>query len=365
MPSTKTVAAKGAKTGKSKAEAKSKAAAAGHPSFIDMITVSGIGSDCIIENKEDSRSGVSRPTIKKFVIFINYFVFSTTDLDHRFIEEKYKIEMTGLQLSNLNRAITKGAENNVFTLPKGPSGKVKLAPKASKSESKENDAPKKAATTEKVEKKAAPKATKAKTTKASSSNVLKPKKNITSAAPPKGVKAAPVVKKTSTSAAKKAPVKATSKATTTKKAPAKAPTVKKAASKKVTSGDAKKADKAKAAATKSTKASTASKSSKSKALSKSTTKENTKPASTKPTSTKAAAKPTSAKPASTKKPTSTKPSKIPGIVMYTSISETTRVSQLSCVPLHPHLRRRYQVRFLEQHLPDLRGPNQSLPWRAA
>jgi hypothetical protein len=61
--------------------------------------------------------------------------------------------MTGLQLSNLNRAITKGAENNVFALPKGeldvrclnvvliallgPSGKVKLAPKAVRSEAKE------------------------------------------------------------------------------------------------------------------------------------------------------------------------------------------------------------------------------------
>jgi hypothetical protein len=47
----------------------------------------------------------------------------------QFIEEKYKLEITGLQASQLNRAITSGAEEGLFSLPKGPSGKVKLAPK--------------------------------------------------------------------------------------------------------------------------------------------------------------------------------------------------------------------------------------------
>jgi len=37
--------------------------------------------------------------------------------------------MSGLNLSQLNRAITSGAEAGIFVLPKGPSGKVKLAPK--------------------------------------------------------------------------------------------------------------------------------------------------------------------------------------------------------------------------------------------
>ena len=38
--------------------------------------------------------------------------------------------MSGLNLSQLNRAITSGTEGGIFVLPKGPSGKVKLAPKA-------------------------------------------------------------------------------------------------------------------------------------------------------------------------------------------------------------------------------------------
>ena len=38
--------------------------------------------------------------------------------------------MTGVNLSQLNRAITSGTEGGIFLLPKGPSGKVKLASKA-------------------------------------------------------------------------------------------------------------------------------------------------------------------------------------------------------------------------------------------
>jgi len=40
------------------------------------------------------------------------------------------LDFTGSNLYQLNRAITMGAESGIFTLPKGPSGKVKLAPKA-------------------------------------------------------------------------------------------------------------------------------------------------------------------------------------------------------------------------------------------
>ena len=37
--------------------------------------------------------------------------------------------MNGLQTSQLNRAIAHGADEGIFSLPKGLSGKVKLAPK--------------------------------------------------------------------------------------------------------------------------------------------------------------------------------------------------------------------------------------------
>jgi len=87
------------------------------PSWKDII------KECIAANKEDARQGVSRSTIK------------------RFAEETYKIDMSGLNLSHLNRAFTSGAENGVFVLPKGPSGKIKLAPRAKTSVSKENSKP--------------------------------------------------------------------------------------------------------------------------------------------------------------------------------------------------------------------------------
>lgn len=53
------------------------------------------------------------------------------DQDIQYAEEQYHLDVTGNNLFQLNRAITSGAENNIFALPKGPSGKVKLAPKAS------------------------------------------------------------------------------------------------------------------------------------------------------------------------------------------------------------------------------------------
>jgi hypothetical protein len=44
-----------------------------------------------------------------------------------FMESRYGLEMTSLTIANINRAILKGQEKGVFELPKGPSGKVKLA----------------------------------------------------------------------------------------------------------------------------------------------------------------------------------------------------------------------------------------------
>ncbi|KAL1748083.1 hypothetical protein HDZ31DRAFT_60617 [Schizophyllum fasciatum] len=89
-----------------------------HPTWVAMIT------ECITSHPEEARNGVSRPTIKKFV------------------ESKYNIEVTATTASQLNRAITSGAEKGIFVLPKGPSGKVKLAPKNHTAEaSKENATP--------------------------------------------------------------------------------------------------------------------------------------------------------------------------------------------------------------------------------
>ncbi|THU99330.1 hypothetical protein K435DRAFT_659269 [Dendrothele bispora CBS 962.96] len=88
-------------------------AESGRPSWKDII------KECIALNREDARTGVSRSTIKKYA------------------EETYKIEVTGINLSQLNRAIISGSETGLFVLPKGPSGKVKLAPKTKKTETNE------------------------------------------------------------------------------------------------------------------------------------------------------------------------------------------------------------------------------------
>lgn len=116
---TKTAAPKKTKTTKSGSASKKdvKANAAGHPSWKDMI------KECIAGHPDDARSGVSRATIKKF------------------ISEKYDVEINGTNLSQLNRAITHGAEHGIFALPKGPSGKVKLAPKVKPTPTNENVKP--------------------------------------------------------------------------------------------------------------------------------------------------------------------------------------------------------------------------------
>ncbi|THH33026.1 hypothetical protein EUX98_g1168 [Antrodiella citrinella] len=163
------------KTAKAAAPAK---ASGSHPSWKDIIR------ECIAAHTSEARSGVSRSTIKKFA------------------EEQYKLEMNGLQNSQLNRAITTGAEQGVFQLPKGPSGKVKLAPKVKTNVLKEqqNNQPV-------VAKK--PAAAKAK-----------------EAAPAK-----PVTKKKATTAAKPAAKKTSTAKVVAKKAPAAKASAKKAANK--------------------------------------------------------------------------------------------------------------------------------------
>ncbi|KAJ7063114.1 hypothetical protein C8F01DRAFT_1209479 [Mycena amicta] len=112
MPTAKTTAKK--KVTKPAPSKKTTSKAATHPSFVEMI------KECIIAHPEEARGGVSRPMIKKF------------------IESKYKVEFNAAHASQLSRAITTGSERGTFTLPKGPSGKVKLTPKSS---TKENSKP--------------------------------------------------------------------------------------------------------------------------------------------------------------------------------------------------------------------------------
>ncbi|KAG9126374.1 hypothetical protein FRC07_003680 [Ceratobasidium sp. 392] len=177
-----------------------------HPSFIDMII------ECIAAYPEEARSGVSRPMIKKF------------------LEEQYKIDITPSHITNINRAIARGAETNVFSLPKGPSGKVKLASKKA-TEAKENHAPttvKKASATATKKpttttKRAA--ASKATTTKKAPLTASKPKAKTattTKAAAPKA-KSATVSKSSTTKSSTKPATKAATAKSTTKAAPAKKP----------------------------------------------------------------------------------------------------------------------------------------------
>lgn len=201
-------------------------AAPSHPTWADMI------KECIAVNTEDARIGVSRPQIKKYV------------------ETKYKLEIGAAQSTQLAKAISTGADKGVFVLPKGPSGRVKLAPKSKPADtsSKENKpAPKpvsksKAATTKAKTAKAAP-ASKSAAKTATAKKAVSPAKSKAPAAKkvaPKKVlagkskaKAAPAKK--TTTASKRAPGKkaatGTSAASKAKAATKKAPT-KKAAPKK-------------------------------------------------------------------------------------------------------------------------------------
>ncbi|KXN93277.1 1,4-alpha-glucan branching enzyme GlgB, partial [Leucoagaricus sp. SymC.cos] len=159
--------------------------------------------ECIIAHPDDARSGVSRPQIKKFV------------------ETKYNVEFNTAAISQLSRAITRGAGKEVFLLPKGPSGRVKLTPKARAAETaaaKENKptpqpktavAPKKTVTSKKPA--TIKTATKSSTAKASSSK------------PKTAVKAKPASK-----------LAATKKSTQTKKASAAKPKPKASATTKKT-----------------------------------------------------------------------------------------------------------------------------------
>ncbi|KAJ6546499.1 hypothetical protein DFH09DRAFT_1281896 [Mycena vulgaris] len=97
-------------------KATTKKATPTHPSWKDLII------ECITASDAPTRQGVSRIAIKKFA------------------EDNYKLS-TPAHLSQLKRAITSCVESGVFVLPKGPSGCIKLAPKARADATKENSKP--------------------------------------------------------------------------------------------------------------------------------------------------------------------------------------------------------------------------------
>ncbi|KAG2146899.1 uncharacterized protein EDB93DRAFT_1147968 [Suillus bovinus] len=189
---TKKTAAK--KPASKKAPAKAAPKVASHPSWKDIIKAS------ITAHKEDARSGVSRATIKKFA------------------EESYHIEVSGTNLYQLNRAITSGVTAGIFALPKGPSGKVKLAPKKKASDD-ENSKP---VSVKKVAVKPASKKAPAPVKKADA-----PAKKTATKKPTTASKAKkPASQKTTPAATKKAATAAAPKKTVPKKATAGAPTKK-------------------------------------------------------------------------------------------------------------------------------------------
>ncbi|KAF7884017.1 hypothetical protein EAF00_011329 [Botryotinia globosa] len=167
---------------------KAKAAPSDHASYQDMII------DAIINLKE--RNGSSRIQLKKYLKANNKINAGDSMFDSLF-----------------NRALKNGVAKEVFIMPKGSSGTVKLAPKAKKAPAEK--APKKA-----TEKKAAVKKTTVKKTTAT-----KEKKPADAAATKEKKVAAPkkAVAKPKTAAKpkeKKATVTKAKKATTPKDAPA-------------------------------------------------------------------------------------------------------------------------------------------------
>ncbi|KAJ9107823.1 hypothetical protein QFC19_002729 [Naganishia cerealis] len=172
-------------------------AKAAHPSFQEMI------KECVQSSTEDSRHGVSRPQIKKF------------------LADKFKVDMSSQSnTTHLNKAIAKGAESGIFELPKGIGGRVKLvkkvkastnnkeseplqnappakkAPVAAKKPVAAKEAPKKAAPTKAAPKKAAAKP-------AAAPKKAAPAKKTAAASKPKTAATGKTATKTATKAAPK------------------------------------------------------------------------------------------------------------------------------------------------------------------
>lgn len=116
----------------------------------------------IVAHPEEARAGLSRPALKKWI--------------HAKYPHTSKVS-EGLFSSNLSRAIATGEDKKLFVLPKGPSGKIKLAPGAKPKAAKPKDEAQKPAT-KKPAAKAAPK-------KAAAPKKPSAKKPATKAAAPK------------------------------------------------------------------------------------------------------------------------------------------------------------------------------------
>jgi hypothetical protein len=72
-----------------------------------------------------SRAARSRRQVALVVAYLHLI-----DARFQYAEEKYKLDMaSGSNLHQLNKSLSRGAEKETFVFPKGPSGKVKLAPK--------------------------------------------------------------------------------------------------------------------------------------------------------------------------------------------------------------------------------------------
>ena len=121
--------------------------------------------EAIISYGEEGRSGLGRPTLKKVILAKH--------------PDTGKLPLT-LFSTHLNSAIVRGKDKGVFLLPKGVSGKVKLAAKA-KHAAGTSTAPKKTT----APKKAAPTSSSTKKTKSSTSRAASAKKTAIKKAPAK------------------------------------------------------------------------------------------------------------------------------------------------------------------------------------
>lgn len=90
--------------------------------------------EAILAHPEESRHGLGRPTIKKYL--------------HKKHPETSKMSEASFN-NHIAKAIARGAEKKTFLLPKGISGKVKLAPSAKKTPAVKKPAAKKPATAKK------------------------------------------------------------------------------------------------------------------------------------------------------------------------------------------------------------------------
>ncbi|KAN0060757.1 hypothetical protein ACQY0O_007415 [Thecaphora frezii] len=127
------------------------------------LTYEAMIKQAIAAHPADARAGISRSTIKKYLQ--SHFPETTNGSEAAFN-------------TRVNQTITRGAEKKVFVLPKGPSGKVKLAPKE-KTPAEKKPKEKKPASEKK------PKEKKEAATKKPAAKKTVAKKTVTGAAAPK------------------------------------------------------------------------------------------------------------------------------------------------------------------------------------